>query len=78
MWLFWNVPIDNIAYDHLNYSRWELVLASISGLSMSIVLVRTYKHSGYPYLYTCAAMMFLASLFDVLTFILYNWAILCP
>ena len=44
---------------------------------MGIILVRTYKHSGYPYLYTCAAMMFLASLFAMLTDIFYNWSVFC-
>jgi hypothetical protein len=45
MWLFWNVPIDIPAYEQLILGRWRLVLYTISGLSMGIVLVRTYKHS---------------------------------
>ena len=44
---------------------------------MGIVLVRTYKHCQYPYLYTCAAFMFLAAGFTVLTTILYNWEMGC-
>jgi hypothetical protein len=74
----WHVPLDSPAYEFLNYNRWHLVLDAISGAAMGIVLVRTYKHSGYPYLYTCAAMMFLASLSSVLLVILYNWRFFCP
>jgi hypothetical protein len=45
---------------------------------MGIVLVRTYKHSQYSYLYTCAALMLAFAGFDVLTTILYNWGVFCP
>jgi hypothetical protein len=78
MQVFWNVPIDNPYYIVLILNRWNLVLQSISGLGMGIVLVRTYKHSKYPYLYTCAAMMFASAGFEVLATILYNWGALCP
>ena len=44
---------------------------------MVVVLVRTYKHSRYPYLVTCSAMMFLGSLFRVLATILFNWYHFC-
>jgi hypothetical protein len=64
----WSIPIDYPDYYKvLVLNRWYLVLWSISGLSMSIVLVRTYKHSQYPYLYTCAALMFASAGFNVLT-----------
>ena len=78
MWLFWNIPIDTPDYDHLIYGRWYLVLNPICCLSMGIVLVRTYKHSQYPYLYTCAALMFASAGFNVLSTITYNWAVYCP
>ena len=45
---------------------------------MGIVLVRTYKHSGYPYIYTCAAMMFASTLCQLITEIILNWAVFCP
>jgi hypothetical protein len=45
---------------------------------MGFVLVRTYEHSQYPYLYTCAALMFASAGFEVLGTILYNWGALCP
>jgi hypothetical protein len=44
---------------------------------MGIVLVRTYKHSQYPYLYTCAALMFASAGFNVLANILFNWVAFC-
>jgi hypothetical protein len=44
---------------------------------MGIVLVRTYKHSQFPYLYTCAALMFASVGFEVLGTILYNWVASC-
>ena len=77
MWFFWTVPVGTPAYDTLIYHRWQLVLYSISSLSMAIVLVRTYKHSKYPYLSTCAAMMCLSALFQVIDVILINWEIGC-
>jgi hypothetical protein len=78
MYLFWNIPIDNPAYETLILHRWYLVLYSINGLSMCIVIVRTYKHSQYPYIYTCAALMFASAAFEVLATILYNWGVFCP
>jgi hypothetical protein len=44
---------------------------------MGIVLVRTYKHSQYPYLYTCASLMFASAGANVLEVILYNWSVFC-
>jgi hypothetical protein len=44
---------------------------------MGIVLVRTYKHTQYPYLYTCAAFMFASAGTNVLEVILYNWVAFC-
>jgi hypothetical protein len=69
----WRSPAESHAQDHLKFDRWKLVLAAIDALSMAIVLVRTYKHSKFPYLYTCAAMMFLAAIFNLLSTILFNW-----
>jgi hypothetical protein len=81
MKLFWNISADSsskIAWDEvLICNRWVVVLSTISGASMVIVLVRTYKHSRYPYLVTCSAMMFLGSLFRVLATILFNWYHFC-
>jgi hypothetical protein len=78
MWLFWNIPINTPAYEVLILHRWYLVLYSISGLSMGIDLVRTYKHSQYPYIYTCTALMFASAGFNILGTILYNWNAFCP
>jgi hypothetical protein len=45
---------------------------------MAIVLVRTYKHSGYPYLYTCAALMLASAGCTALYEVSRNWAVFCP
>jgi hypothetical protein len=78
MLLLWNIPAGNPAYDALTYHRWMYVLCSIEGLSMAIVLVRTYYHTKYPYLYTIAFLIFLSAGFRVLAFILNNWGVFCP
>jgi hypothetical protein len=49
----------------------------ISAASMAYVLVRTYKHSKFPYLFTCAALMFLSAFFGLLATILNNWKLGC-
>jgi hypothetical protein len=74
MWLFWNIPVNTPAYDELIYHRWNIILYSIAGASMAIVLVRTYNHCKYPYIYTCAALMFMSGVFEVLANILFNYA----
>ena len=61
----------------LSYFRWLLILCTIEALSMVTVSVRTYKNSKFPYLYTCAIMMFLASMFKLIATILANWKVGC-
>jgi hypothetical protein len=78
MWHLWILPADSSEQDKLTFIRWIFVIYSIAGLSMAFVLVRTYKHSKYPYLYTCAATMFVSALFTLLANVLYNWASFCP
>jgi hypothetical protein len=40
---------------------------------MAFVLVRNYKKSKFPFIYTCGALMFLAAFFTLLDVILFNW-----
>jgi hypothetical protein len=68
----WRVPAGS-AQEILSYNRWSLALYPIQALSMAVVLVRTYKHSKYPYLYTVATLIFLSASFGLLAIILYNW-----
>ena len=77
MKFFWNIPSDSPAHGYLIYNRWVLVLSIISGLCMGIVLVRTYKHTQYPYLYTCAAFMFASAGLGLIAEILFNWEMGC-
>jgi hypothetical protein len=44
---------------------------------MAVVLVRTYRNSKFVYLYTCAALMFLSTVFDLIGTILYSWKYGC-
>ena len=55
----WHLP-EGPDYELLSYHRWLFVCSTFSAVAMFIVLVRTYRHSQYAYLYTCAAMMFFA------------------
>jgi hypothetical protein len=77
MWLYWNVPLGGEAEDLLILNRWVIVLNTIQAAAMGFVLVRTYRNSKFAYLYTCAAMMFLSAVFELLYIIFYNWEYGC-
>jgi hypothetical protein len=77
MFHLWKVPPDTKAKELLNILRWEIAFFTIEVAIMAFVLIRTYWNSKFPYLYTCAAMMFLSSLFGLIGSILLNWYIGC-
>jgi hypothetical protein len=77
MWTLWKIPAGSDAEEYLIFNQWVLVLNTIDALAMAIVLVRTYKNSRFPYLFTCAALMFFAVFFGLLANILYDWEIGC-
>ena len=69
----WNVAADSPAHNELNFNRWKLVLSTITALAMAILLIRTYRNSKFPYIYTTAAMLFCSAFFNLLATILFNW-----
>jgi hypothetical protein len=72
--IIWQVPSDNPnAKETLNFYRWNLVINSINAFIMATLLVRTYRNSKFPYVYTTGGMMFLAAFFSVMATILVNW-----
>ena len=40
---------------------------------MAFVLVRTYRGSKFPFLYTCGGLMLTAAVLQLIVIILYNW-----
>jgi hypothetical protein len=76
--IIWQVPSDNSgAQEILNWYRWNLVINSINAFTMVILLVRTYRNSKFPYVYTTGGMMFLAAFFSVISTILADWNFGC-
>jgi hypothetical protein len=78
MFHLWRVPADNIkAEEDLNVFRWILACWCISGASMAFVLVRTYRGSKFPFLYTCGGLMLTAAVLALIQIILINWGVGC-
>jgi hypothetical protein len=77
MFHLWLVPADTKAEEILDLNRWNLVLWSINAAAMVFVLVRTYRGSKFPFLYTCGGLMLLAAVLNLIQTILLNWYIGC-
>ena len=75
----WTLPDDagDKYISQLTLNRWWLVLFTIQGTSMGYVLVRTYKHTQFAYLYTTAGLFFVCTIFGLLSAILSDWNLSC-